>query len=124
MEEKVIFVGKDHNICLGKFTGAESRFFHHHPPGKVTDAAQILHNTNWWTRSFLRYEMTGETMYPAGTYVWSGARGKGVAMCLWQAAIRREKPKHIVVRTVTRGGRALVCAVAKLYPKIEFEILV
>lgn len=124
MEEKIIFVNKDHSICLGKFTGAEAGFFRHHPPGKVSDAALILHHGDTGTRSFLRYEMTGEIMHPAGTYVWSGARGEGVAMRLWQAAIRREHPKRVEVRTVTKGGRALVCAVAKLYPKIEFEILV
>lgn len=49
-------------------------------------------------------------------------RGLGVGKKLWNEMIRREKPKKIIVRTVTNKGLTLVSSLQKSHQNIKWNI--
>ncbi len=69
----------------------------------------------------LRFSRLHSSMWAYGTFVKEGYRGKGVAMSLWRAALKKVKPRKVTVIPQSRGGQALVDALQKEAPGIEWE---
>jgi hypothetical protein len=76
------------------------------------------------TVGFLRYEFdrTGQ-LCAAGTWVASTERRRGAAAELWRYLLRKTRPRAVWVRTVTPGGRALVAALVREFPRIRWTVV-
>jgi hypothetical protein len=103
---------------------------------KLLPKDAVYHWNQWWGGSadevdgaavayhkgklvgFFRYNV--KAFWAAGTWVDKSFRNKGLALKLWKAALRKESPKTVHVCTTTRGGKALVSSVKKVFPKIRF----
>lgn len=122
MATRVTFQGQYHWVAKGKVASW-------HPARqflKAFDLEPQQHVAVWDNNSgnaFLRYDVKDGVLWPGGTWVAPKLRGQGIAMKLWIAVMKREKPCRVQVRTASRGGRALICALAKKYHKVEWEIL-
>lgn len=80
----------------------------------VAEGGRGLFRFNWLSDGLL---------HARGTFVEPSERENGLALALWEAAIRKFRPTRIKVATTSKAGRALVCAIAKKHRSIEFEIL-
>ena len=75
----------------------------------------------WFIVGFFRYFLDkGNYLGASGTWVHPVFRRKGLALRLWDEALRKHLPYKVGVRTISKGGRRLVATLKKKYPAIKF----
>lgn len=72
---------------------------------------------------FFRYFTHGKggAITTAGTWVDPRYRNQGLALRLWKPVMTQKNLKTVYFVTVSRGGRRLVAAAARIYPRIRFR---
>lgn len=61
------------------------------------------------------------SMKANGTEVLPSYQKNGIGQALWEAAIKKYKPRSIVVSTISDGGANLVKRMMFLHPEIEWD---
>lgn len=74
------------------------------------------------TVGFFRFTIRRGTLWAQGTWVRKSYRKKGLALSMWDVAMKRFKPKRVDVVTVSRGGKVLVERVKRGNPGVKFAI--
>jgi hypothetical protein len=69
-----------------------------------------------------KYRMKRNVLHGCGTVVVTQHRYKGFGTKLWEAVIKKHKPKAIDVPVSTRGGMKLVKKLRAAHPEISFVI--
>lgn len=70
--------------------------------------------------AFRAGQLEGGLLWAGGTWVAKEYRGAGLAMRMWQRMLRETKPTRVNVTTITRGGKRLVAALKRKYPRITW----
>lgn len=135
---RIRYVGGCHYVCAGDAT-AETIYEAVGPHPKLPKQAKIF-----WRRwdlspaefgviaivgkrlvGFFRYYLEEKdwwTMCAAGTWVDPDFRDRGIALKLWTRAQQREKCRRVEATVVSEGGRKLVEAFKKQFPKVKVKV--
>jgi len=65
-----------------------------------------------------RASLENGLLWAGGTWVDKAYRRAGVALCMWKLMLRELEPEAVQVVTITRGGKRLVAALKKKYPRL------
>ena len=90
---------------------------------KLKPCTHVVVAENSWGLLRLDWYPDHELLHARGTYVEPSQRATGLALEMWEAALRKFRPERVKVATATKAGRAMVCAVARRHHRIQFEIL-
>jgi len=96
-----------------KFSG--SKLFKH-----MKFARAILDNKIVGTFCFFPVSEQG-SLKANGTEVLPSYQKNGIGQALWEATIKKYKPRCIVVSTISDGGSNLVKRMMFLHPEIEWD---
>jgi predicted GNAT family acetyltransferase len=67
------------------------------------------------------YRLGDNYLKANGTEVLPEYQQQGIALALWNATIKKHKPKGVVVSTVSKAGENLVNKLKGLYPELDWD---
>lgn len=116
-------VGLDHSVCLGTHPTIKDFFSSLPACSRAIVAIHPEDGIIGWLRYDLVERKSGLLLWAQGTWVASEYRGRGISHEVWGRAMQREEPVRVHVRTITPEGRAIVGAVVRWFPEVEFLVL-
>jgi GNAT superfamily N-acetyltransferase len=67
------------------------------------------------------YRLGDQYIRANGTEVLPEYQGQGIGVALWDAVIKKHKPKGVVVSTVSEAGERLVKKLRARYPELDWD---
>jgi len=113
-------VGADHPITLGNLPAKVRKCLTLECPAHYA----VLAEDGRRLVGFFRYEYgPNGTLRARGTWVDPKERGRGLAGALWRHVLKSAKPRRVWVKTVSEGGRGLVSALVREFPRIKWTVV-
>lgn len=113
-------VGSDHPITLGNLPAKVRKSLTLANPAQFT----VLAEDGKRLVGFFRYEFDAKgALCAAGTWVSPEERKRGLAAALWRHVLKRVRPRRVWVKTVSVGGRALVSALVREFPRVRWTVV-